>query len=354
MPSRMLAAARRASAWSTWEPSEEAALRSLFPGPGAWCIPEDFHHLQEMGFPLSIPDATQLSLAIRFRVAHCEATAEGGLAVRARAQQLRQWTSGTEHVDRPARWHLWFQRAFIFQLDKSLAHYAGLGVRPEDLEDQLVQGAPRPLRRGLELAARRSFQRAAVAALPSGRRAWLEVRARHKLERWNVAEYPRIRAQRWLDGLRRLASAVPPRVLAAVWRTAWNGWMTHRRFPDGRGVFNRCIFCGPSAPDAIEHYAACPAVWRFAAASLGLRRPDTRAACLSCFLLLGTSSPAIDAAPDVFLRKALRPAAVYRVHYLVRHGAVGTGETAREALRQSVRELVRGHAAAQRALGHWC
>ena len=50
------------------------------------------------------------------------------------------------------------------------------------------------------------------------------------------------------------------------------------------------------------------------------------------------------------VRRAIRIAAVYRTHCLVRYGAVPKDTAAVEALRQSARELVRGHPGASRVL----
>ena len=180
------------------------------------------------------------------------------------------------------------------------------------------------------------------------------MRARRKLEYWDVPQFPRIRAQRCLQVLGRLSALVPPRVLAATWRTQWNGWVTFRRFQGRGGHADRCAFCGPGAQDAIQHYASCPHVWRFAQSRLGIQRPASRGECLACFLLLDMGPNSIDADPSLLARKALRTAAVYKVHCMVRHGAIPAGAAAQEALQQAVRELVRGHAAANRALGQWC
>ena len=111
--------------------------------------------------------------------------------------------------------------------------------------------------------------------------------------------------------LRQLAPLTTARTWSAVWRTLWNGWVTHRRFPGARGFGNQCMFCGTVAPDAIEHYASCPHVRSFARGSLGLPRPDTAADCLANFLLLDLARDRLRLEPAVLVRKALRTAAVY-------------------------------------------
>ena len=271
-----------------------------------------------------------------------------------RARHLGRWLADTDHVVRSGTWDHWFQRSFVLQLEGAVDFFDRAGVTPAGIEMQLASGEARPLRHCTALRARRGFQRAAYAAALSVSEAWIEVRARHKLDRWTVPQFPRIRAQRGIHVLRRLGQLLPPRAWSAMWRTLWNGWVTHRRWPDRPGSLNQCVFCGPGAADSIEHYATCPCVWNFARSRLGLARPATAADCLSCFLILDVPPRTAETAEELLVRKALRTAAADRVHCLVRHGRVLPGEAAREALPQSVRELVRGHARASLALGHHC
>ena len=100
--------------------------------------------------------------------------------------------------------------------------------------------------------------------------------------------------------------------------------------------------------DAIEHYARYPLLREWAARVLHLQPPPV-ADRLGDFLLL-TPRPVADAA-GTLARRALRAAAAYRVHALVRHGRVARGPAAREALGQAARGLVREHALAGAALG---
>ena len=335
-----------------WEHAEAAALRALAPGPGFWCIPEDLRNLRELGFPRDFPDATRLSLACRFRVAHQEGRPDG-LDVAARSRQLREWMRGTEHLGRLARWASWFQRSFVLHLEAAVGHFAASGVHPETIETELARGEPRPYCCRTAAAVRRGFQRAALAALPMNATASMHWRTRHKCEVWNVLEFPRCRTERCLAVLSELGARVSPRTWSAVWRTMWNGWVTYRRMQGRCRHVDQCIFCNTAAPDSIEHYAACPAVWQFTRTRLGLRRPASRQQCMSCFLLLDMPICRVTAEPDVLVRKAVRTAAVYKVHCLFRHGGVPAGPAAQEALLQCARELVRGHPVSQRALGQW-
>lgn len=76
---------------TTWASLETAALRRLVPGLGRWATPEDFHDLaRRHGLPQDFVDLTQASLVARFRVAHREADAEGGLHTQREARRVGQ------------------------------------------------------------------------------------------------------------------------------------------------------------------------------------------------------------------------------------------------------------------------
>ena len=148
--------------------------------------------------------------------------------------------------------------------------------------------------------------------------------------------FPRIRVERAMLLLPAIASATPARVRAAVLRTWWNGWVTKRRFQQrSRG----CIF-GCDYPDSIEHYAYCPVVAEFGSRFLGLGRAEDPVAD---FMVLSPRYTSADQA--VLVRKAVRVAAVYKLHCSVRHRPSGAAATLRpETLFQTAREIARGHA----------
>ena len=118
-----------------------------------------------------------------------------------------------------------------------------------------------------------------------------------------------------------------------------------RRWP-GRGPMH-VGGCDGEDLDSVQHYARCPRLRGWAARALRLTAP-LEADRLGDFLLL-TPRPRADAAGDL-PRRALRTAAAYRVHCLVRHGRVARGPAACEALSQAARDLVRGHSLAGAAL----
>ena len=159
--------------------------------------------------------------------------------------------------------------------------------------------------------------------------------------------FPVRRTDRANAVLHLLASRVPPRTWAAVWRTLWNGWATDRRM-QGRGAVHTCIYgCSVDAPDSIEHYACCPRLASICGPVLALPRAVGAGPALADFLAVDVASSQMN--PDTVVRKAIRMAGAYRVHSLVRHRVVRPGAAAIEALRQSLREVVRGHRAACRA-----
>ena len=224
-----------------------------------------------------------------------------------------------------------------------------MAVTAVSLESGLAQHSPRPWPRPLFLSVRRRFQRAAFDALPPPPLQLLDERIRRKLARWNHGLFPRVAVQRFRKLMAAVCTATPPRVAAAVWRTLWNGWVTSRRMRTLSQEERGCIYCcGQAAADSIEHYANCSILAQFAMVRLNLARPPAGTARLAQFLLL---SPGLDEIPrETFIRRALLTAACYSVHNLVRYAKVQRGAAAVEALGQILRELVRGHRTAGRAL----
>ena len=88
-----------------------------------------------------------------------------------------------------------------------------------------------------------------------------EARMRHKLERWKLSGFPGRTSSRFLRALELVKARLPPKVGAAVLRTAWNGWCTARRFQKQ----GKCLFGCPSLmqEDSLEHYACCAVGLRF-------------------------------------------------------------------------------------------
>ena len=223
-----------------------------------------------------------------------------------------------------------------------------MGITRSSVESTLAGACPRPWPREVAIRVRQGFQRTVTRLIGEHSGGMPVARIRARLSRWDLSLFPRLRVLRFQRLHQQLGRAVPPRVSAAVWRTQWNGWCTERRMASLRGPRCGCIFSCPWAPDEIEHYATCPAVTAFAQRCLRLVAAPAGAPRMRDFLLL-------DSLPDGPLQdatilRAIRTAAVYRTHTLVRHGSVPRGAAAAEALQQCARELVRGHRRSGRAL----
>ena len=80
--------------------------------------------------------------------------------------------------------------------------------------------------------------------------------------------FPRLRAQQALVVAARLRGLVPPRVVAAVIRTWYDGWLSQRRF-QSRG--SCCLFGCGHGEDSVQHYMRCRVLHAFAAG--GIRLP---------------------------------------------------------------------------------
>ena len=161
------------------------------------------------------------------------------------------------------------------------------------------------------------------------------------MERWQLASYPRLRAQRAVVVINRLATLVPPRVCAAVLRIWLAGWCSARRF----GSTGSCVCCSLAGSDSVAHASVCRALADFGSQHLGLARhgiPDDRRLH---FLLLESASQLCD---SKLILGAIRVSAAYRVHCRLRRKGQDRGnrEMVMRALAQAAKESVLGHAAA--------
>ena len=78
--------------------------------------------------------------------------------------------------------------------------------------------------------ARKCFQKTVRKAIVSRLGVNSEARMCFKLDRWHLSGLPGVTARRFLRALFVVKGHMPPRVGAAVLRTAWNGWCSSRRF----------------------------------------------------------------------------------------------------------------------------
>ena len=325
----------------SWDEKEREAFSRLVPGFSQWTSSDDLRRLRLLGFPRDFTDMRTRQFAAKVRVAHLEAAGSGGLDVRRRAAALKDLRQKSDEVVLCAAWRDWLDRSFLLQLDNAVREAAARGITRDSVERRILgEAAARPISPQQAGQIKRRFQAMVATMLQQNQPVCIESRIRHKLSRWRVAEFPRVRVERCMHFLQTLGPRVPPRVWAAAWRALWNGWPTNRR-TQGREGLPGCLFaCSDDAADSIEHYASCRALHPVAESELGLNWQPTPEARLADFL--GLSHRRGDNPREAVLR-ALRLAAVYKVHCLCRHGGTSRGPAALEAIRQAFRELVRGH-----------
>ena len=129
----------------------------------------------------------------------------------------------------------------------------------------------RPTPEEADKSARKQLQRHIQKRLEDSEALHPHYRIRRKLARWRLPGLPRIVAERFERHLQAIRSRVPPRVSAAVFGTAWNRWVTARRFQNSNARVNVCVLgCGTDSNDSIEHYSRCKLLRRCHSEHLGL------------------------------------------------------------------------------------
>ena len=166
------------------------------------------------------------------------------------------------------------------------------------------------------------------------------VHLRRRLDRWISPVLQGHRVDRFVRHMRNLATLVAPRVLAAILRTALNGWTTARRF---QGVSLCVLGCG--GPDSIEHYSCCSSYHCLSSKFLGLARPTAEHLVGDFVGLVSASTSWANRTLETFEVVALRAIAIYalhRVHGSIRHGAARSD--ASELFRGFLRRATVNHA----------
>ena len=287
-----------------------------------------------------------MAKACKLRTLQWDNHTAGGLAVESRAEALQQALLDTEELVRTVRWAAWLDRPFLFNLQRNREACRGQGARCSRLLHELTRGAPRPWPLHTLQQARCNFQRAALAALEQPCAAEVQVRLRTRFFRWRLTIFPRTCSTRASRVLARLARLVPPRVLAAVLRLWWNGWITPRRFQQAE---RSCLFCGQvESVDALEHIMCCRVVWAFSGRFLRQLCPIGQAAHRrAAFLLIDHTAFQDDACLTL---GAIRVAATYTIHNTLRTTAPSDPDTTVDMLAQAAKECVRGQGWASRCL----
>jgi len=258
--------------------------------------------------------------------------AGGGLKVAARTDLLLRLFGHADNMERAWTWRLWLGSSVIVRLRTSL----GVMLRME-----AGSAVPRPLARprgDYDPAQFTAGWQARAYALHRGDcPAPLLLHVRRRLDRWRVTALPGHRTARLLEGLAAIKSLVPPRVIAARVRAAFNGWPTRRRFQQ-RGQC--CLDCGVEE-DSVEHYAVCAVFHRLCGRLLALPRPAVDE--LGSFLGLQRTGR------TELAKRALASYALYRTLIGVRCGLLRPPEFS-DAFKAFLREGVRGHQAASALL----
>ena len=312
--------------------AEWGAVKKLFPGPTGWVTPAAMKELKEV-FPTELMDVRLAACAAQARVARLEAARHGGLHVDARASALRARQGVPGNAVHASRVSAWLDSSILVTLAAS---------------QHKVLHLERSIPGGCSLAAPsvdvdfvgfcKGWQARAYGALRRRRQGDLRRHARRRLDRWSIEVPPGRRVDRFINGAAAGRIFLPPRVMAAGIRAAFNAWPTCRRFQQvGRCVLN----CG-AGQDSIEHYAHCRVYHDLSWRLLRLPRPAP-AAALSTFLGLCGEAP-----QQASLRSMARYA-LYRTLNGSRYGCFRPAD-AEDAFRGYLREASAGHAPAMRLI----
>ena len=284
--------------------------------------------------------------AAKFRVLKLEAAASGGLQVSEKLTRINRALQDTSFLYRHALWKTWFHTSYAQILKTEETHLCGLGLTRSSLELALGWDTEEPRTSQQARTWKRKLQSLTAKAIRSANPLPTDSRLRSKLDRWDIPLLPRKRVQRALQRLNTLKKVVPPRVIASIIRTWFNGWCTKHRFQETQE--HLCCFGCTSGPDSVEHYSTCSKLAHYAARWLRLPCPEDRRERRMQFLLL---SP--DLTDHTLTIQALHLAACYRIHCRVRRLPADQQprtDTLTQALRMSCREVARGADKAMAAL----
>lgn len=86
---------------------------------------------------------------------------------------------------------------------------------------------------GHETQEKKGWQARAAAILRKTRRTNYVRHIRRRLDRWRIPTLEGHRVHRWRTNISSINKLIPPRVLACLFRAAFNGWVTSRRVQQG-------------------------------------------------------------------------------------------------------------------------
>ncbi len=97
--------------------AERKAITILLPGPNLWIEKEDAFYLKEnFGQHRNFPSIRHTAMAAQRRVLQYENRDNGGLQILSKARELRQTIGSSEHQERHALWHHWFNASPVITL----------------------------------------------------------------------------------------------------------------------------------------------------------------------------------------------------------------------------------------------
>jgi hypothetical protein len=269
-----------------------------------------------------------------------------------KAAELWQVLLDSSRVRERTDWDAWYKSSYTLQLQASLDTASALGINPRTFHDHLYREHRQNgcARAEAAILAKGALQRSLHKALLSHPEHLpnFEHRVRHKLSIWKVSIPAGICDRRFLANQSRLAMLVPPRVHAACWRAAWNGWCVDYRFRnmEGRWWTKPCVLnCTAGSEDRIEHYCQCSHVTRFAQHCLGIENIENHARSLARFLLVDARMFA-----NALTLHALLVYAVYRTTNAARHTDPLPPQHIYDMLEEFVKVAARGHGNATRVL----
>jgi len=327
----------------SWETTERRIMARLIRGPGNWAGPKEWRQLKRAyQFPAECHNLRERSSAAQFRVACNEARAEGGLGLTTRVEKTDRALRHTTQTHLFAEWGTWLNGGFSRQLDSNKHRLEGHQTRPvtaEIIESTLLKDTSRPWNKKdtrKVISKTQATCLSILAAPPAG----AEAKMRKDIEKITLSAYPRTsvgRAFRVLEVLKRWG---PPRVLAAHYRSWWNGWTTSHRLHNEGGIAD-CFWCGLRQGDSLTHICVCPVIQEWRCSTLGLTHEtalcDRRA---QFFNLLRVD----DGGEEAVMRRGIALAATYHAHNNIRAAKKRLTPTeACRSLTQSAKETVMGN-----------
>jgi len=161
----------------------------------------------------------------------------------------------SDYLDRVSMWNGWYRHNYCKVLVDNIQWLKSKGITTSSIYPKIIpNGAICSAEDVCKI--KRELQRYTLRAIKDAIGPQVVERIRNKVERWRGIHYglsglPGKYSPMIAKRITRLAKLVTPRVHAAVFKTLWNGWCTHRRFQRRHLDTNACFFqCGGEAEDS--------------------------------------------------------------------------------------------------------